>query len=131
MAFPEEFTLNETTEAHYLPSFGVGALLMVIVDCAVLSFTNREEQIWHFVAAFIPGLISGFIWSIGFLAILYAEMLIDYSLAIPIQQCSICVAVLIGIFGFKEVTDVRAIIITMSCVFVVLAGVFLLPLGIE
>ena len=52
-------------------------------------------------------------------------------MAIPIRECSICVAVLIGIIGFKEVTDKRAIIVTLICVGIVLTGVFLLPLGIE
>eukprot|EP00486_Rosalina_sp_Unknown_P011182 CAMPEP_0201582176 /NCGR_PEP_ID=MMETSP0190_2-20130828/81268_1 /ASSEMBLY_ACC=CAM_ASM_000263 /TAXON_ID=37353 /ORGANISM="Rosalina sp." /LENGTH=389 /DNA_ID=CAMNT_0048021571 /DNA_START=100 /DNA_END=1269 /DNA_ORIENTATION=+ len=131
MAFPEEFTKPDTTEVYFLPSFGVGCLLMIIVDMAVLSMRMSEDQSWHFEACFIPGLASGIIWAMGFLAILYASILIDYSLAIPIRECSICVAVLIGIIAFKEVTDKRAIVVTLICVGIVLSGVFVLPLGIE
>eukprot|EP00484_Ammonia_sp_Unknown_P023439 CAMPEP_0197051242 /NCGR_PEP_ID=MMETSP1384-20130603/25955_1 /TAXON_ID=29189 /ORGANISM="Ammonia sp." /LENGTH=401 /DNA_ID=CAMNT_0042483771 /DNA_START=45 /DNA_END=1250 /DNA_ORIENTATION=+ len=130
MAFPEEFTKPNTTEVYYLPSFGVGAMLMIVVDFAVVSLRMKDEQVWHLQACLVPGVASGMVWAVGFLAILYSEMLIDYSLAIPIRECSICVAVFIGIFGFKEVTDTRAIIVTFLCVCVVLVGVFLLPLGI-
>jgi len=131
MAFPEEFTKADTTEVYYLPSFGVGCLLMIIVDMAVLSLKLHDQQKWYFEECFIPGAASGIVWCMGFLAILYAEMFIDYGMAIPIRECSICVAVLIGIIGFKEVTDKRAIIVTLICVGIVLTGVFLLPLGIE
>ena len=131
MAFPEEFTKPNTTEVYFLPSFGVGCLLMIIVDMAVLSLHLNQEQKWYFEQCFIPGLASGIIWAMGFLAILYASILIDYSLAIPIRECSICLAVLIGIIAFKEVTDKRAIVVTLICVGIVLSGVFVLPLGIE
>ncbi len=81
LAFPEEFTTSGTTEVYFLPSFGVGVLLMIIVDCAVLSFRLKEEQLWHLQECFIPGLASGVIWAIGFLCILYAE-LVKYCLCI-------------------------------------------------
>eukprot|EP01084_Bolivina_argentea_P242226 406422_1 len=92
MAFPEEFTSNSTTEAYFIPSFGVGVLLMIVVDGCVLNFMMNVEQEWHFGKCFTPALASGCIWSIGFLCILYAELLISYSMAIPIRECSICVA---------------------------------------
>ena len=74
MSFPEEFTKADTTEVYYLPSFGVGCLLMIIVDMAVLSLKLNDQQKWYFEECFIPGAASGIVWCMGFLAILYAEM---------------------------------------------------------
>ena len=78
MAFPEEFTKADTTEVYYLPSFGVGCLLMIIVDMAVLSLKLHNQQKWYFEECFIPGAASGIVWCMGFLAILYAEMVKSY-----------------------------------------------------
>ena len=72
MSFPEEFA--EITEVYYLPSFGVGVSIMVIVNLVVLSVRLSEAQPWHFTACFLPAMASGIIWSIGFLCILYAEL---------------------------------------------------------
>ena len=80
MAFPEEFSPANTTEIYYLPSFGVGVLLMIIIDFAILSLKlSNDQQLWHIVPCFIPGLVSGIIWTVGFLCILYAELVkLDY-----------------------------------------------------
>ena len=72
MSFPEEFA--KITEVYYLPSFGVGVSIMVIVNLVVLSIRLSDSQPWHFAACFFPAMASGIIWSIGFLAILYSEL---------------------------------------------------------
>eukprot|EP00485_Elphidium_margaritaceum_P001020 CAMPEP_0202695112 /NCGR_PEP_ID=MMETSP1385-20130828/8787_1 /ASSEMBLY_ACC=CAM_ASM_000861 /TAXON_ID=933848 /ORGANISM="Elphidium margaritaceum" /LENGTH=311 /DNA_ID=CAMNT_0049351075 /DNA_START=342 /DNA_END=1277 /DNA_ORIENTATION=- len=131
MGFPEEFTKEGTTEIYYLPSFGAGVLIMLLVNLAIISTRVGEEQEWHFQKCFLPGLASGMVWTMGFLAMLYAELLLSYGLAVPIRECSICLAVLIGVFVFKEVQDSRAILVTLLCVGITLVGVFLLPLGIS
>ena len=74
IAFPEEFAKPSTTEVYFLPSFAVGCLLMIIIDIAVLSMQMDQEQGWLFAECFIPGLASGIVWCMGFLAILYASV---------------------------------------------------------
>ena len=129
--FPEEFTAENTTEIHFLPSFGVGVMLMIIINCAILAVMNKNEQGWYFKECFVPGVVSGMFWSVAFLAILYATEMIDYSIALSIKQNSICIKVFIGIYWFKEITDKRAIIFTLISLFVVLIGDFLLTIGVD
>merc|ERR1712190_645990 len=102
---------------------------MVIANLIVIALRSSESQQWHFAACCLPAMASGIIWSIGFLCILYAELLIGYADAIPIRECSISIAVLIGIFGFKEVKDIRAIVVTLLGVAITLTGAFLLGMS--
>ena len=74
MSFPEEFADDSATEVYYLPSFGMGVSIMVIVNLIVISIQMPQSQPWHFGACFLPAMASGIIWSIGFLCILYAEL---------------------------------------------------------
>ena len=90
-----------------------------------------NNEAWHLKKCFIPGILSGMTWNLGFLSTLYAELYISFDAAQPCRSAGFVLAVLIGIFVFNEVSDKRAIIITIFFAIIVLIGCCCIVLGID
>ena len=74
-------------------------------------------------------LFSGIIWNVGNLLSIIAVSLIGIAKSIPLTQLALLVAVLWGVFYFKEVRSRKDILQVLIGAFVLLAGVVVLSLS--
>lgn len=74
-------------------------------------------------------LFSGMIWNIGNLLSLLAIPLIGLSKAIPISQSATLIAVLWGLFYFKEITGLRKRLKVLAGAVILLSGVVVLGMA--
>lgn len=75
------------------------------------------------------GILSGLIWSIGNLLALTSVSMIGLAKGVPISQVAVLVAVLWGLFYFKEVTRPRHRIQVLIGALILLTGVIILSLA--
>lgn len=71
-------------------------------------------------------LLSGIIWNIGNLLSLISISLIGLAKGLPISQSAILVAVLWGLFYFKEVTSIKKVIQILIGAIILVSGVIIL-----
>ena len=109
---------NLSSQAFFFPmSFGI-----MVVGLAV-AFFKRVRFKKEGIAA---GLLSGAIWSFGNLLGIIAINLIGLAKGFPITQSAVLVAVLWGLFYFKEITRPRQQIQVFAGVIILLVGIFIL-----
>ncbi|MCL4436981.1 MAG: GRP family sugar transporter [Thaumarchaeota archaeon] len=77
-------------------------------------------------SAVVSGLSSGVLWNVANFSSLYAVALLGLSIGLPFMQNSLLVAVLWGLFYFKEVNERRGKAQVMVGALVMIVGTFLL-----
>jgi len=80
----------------------------------------------HLSKLFIPGSISGILWSIGNMAAMVSVTYLGEGVGYSITQSAMLVSGLWGIFLFKEITDPAAIRGWLVSAFLTIAGILLL-----
>jgi len=122
--------LAHTSGLGYVFSFGMGAAivdtffyLMYTICC--LTCLDKPVPRPQIKVMFIPGAISGLLWSIGNYLQIFAILLLGESIANPSIQISLLVAGLWGIFYYKELSGRQIAVWTISAS-VAVAGVALL-----
>ena len=95
----------------FLPSFGVGALLVSPVVLWVYLLTVDRVPPLHLQEALVPGMLSGLIWNLSNLLAIIAIPAISYGVAYPILQCALLISGLWGIYVFQEITDAATIVV--------------------
>lgn len=98
-------------------SFGIMVVGLTIAFVKQVKFRNKG------VAA---GLLSGAIWNFGNLLAIAAISLIGLAKGFPITQVSVLVAVLWGLFYFKEITQRKQVAQVLIGAVILLAGVAIL-----
>ncbi|MBI4035655.1 hypothetical protein HY383_01775 [Candidatus Daviesbacteria bacterium] len=109
-----------TGEAFFSTGLGIFVTAMMVT---IFSRTKFSKEI------FKAGLLSGVIWNMGNLLSLISLSLIGLSKAGPISQIATAVAVLWGLFYFKEVTIPAAKLQVLMGSIILLVGVIILGLA--
>jgi len=128
---PASFTRSAAHGFALLPSFGAGALVMgtaigvIYVGVSRGSVDLRKELQCDTVSY---GIIAGFLWNLGNIAQVAAMQYwnMPYGISYPILQCGLIVSGFWGIYYFKEVRSVKAIMVFWMGVAIVIFGVTLL-----
>jgi len=94
---------DEVVELGYLASFSIGIFIVTPIVFAVFFLLARQKPVFHFKVAFIPGLTTGILWSIGNFCSLYATLYLGSTVGYPLTQTCIVVSGLFGIFYFHEI----------------------------
>ncbi|MBI2039711.1 hypothetical protein HYT18_01435 [Candidatus Microgenomates bacterium] len=98
----------------------------IFVTALFIAFLVREK---FKNAPYKEGLISGLVWNVGNLASLISISLIGLAKAIPISQSSTLVAVLWGLFYFREITQPKKKVQVLVGAAILLLGVITLGLA--
>jgi glucose uptake protein GlcU len=113
----------------FLPSFGIGALLLSpMVFYAYLVQVDRVPSL-HLSDAAVPGMLSGAIWNVGNLLSIIAIPILTYGVAYPIMQCAILVSGVWGIYVFKEIAECSRIRVFWLSGAILISGGALLTMG--
>jgi glucose uptake protein GlcU len=93
----------------FLPSFGIGAMVLSPLIYHLYSVRTGEMPPLHIKQALATGLVSGVTWNAGNFCSMLAIPAISYGVAYPIMQCALLVSGLWGIYAFHEITEHRTI----------------------
>jgi len=128
MMVPLRFLPKDAAGINYISSFGIGVLAVTPV-CAFFYFLiKREIPVFHFKAAFIPGVLTGLLWNIGNYCSIYATLYLGLTIGFPLTQVALVVSGLWGMFAFKELSGVWTITVWWISVVILLTGAALLSL---
>jgi len=128
MMVPLRFLPKDAAGINYISSFGIGVLAVTPV-CAFFYFLiKREIPIFHFKAAFVPGVLTGLLWNIGNYCSIYATLYLGLTIGFPLTQVALVVSGLWGMFAFKELSGVWTITVWWISVVILLTGAALLSL---
>jgi len=119
---PMHYVSPEKQGLIFLPSFGIGSLILSPLVYGLYSYRAGQAPDLHLQEALLTGLLSGMIWNIGNLLSIVAIPIVTYGVAYPIMQCAILVSGMWGIYAFGEINDRTRIAVFW-------AGGFLLVLG--
>ena len=95
VSLPEQLSSQETRKLYFLPSFGFGVLIMMILNLVLIIFdmdrigskrsnivddmdTYQPQQKWQIKQCLLPGFLSGILWTLGFLSTLYSQLVWYY-----------------------------------------------------
>jgi hypothetical protein len=112
----------------FLPSFGIAIGIFTPIATA-LPYLSASCEYPDFAAPIAagPGILSGFMWTVGNMLSTLAITYVGYSVAYPLFQCGIIVAGLWGMFYFQESSG-NALIGLWAADFLVLIGIVLLSI---
>jgi len=128
MMVPTKFLPENAKGINYVVSFSIGVVIVTPI-CAVIYFLiRRQEPVFHIKVAFLPGLITGLLWSVGNFCSIYATMYLGLTVGFPLTQLALVVAGLWGLIVFKELSGARTIAFWFLSVLVLLSGAALLAL---
>lgn len=125
-------SLNETFS--YLASFGVSALLIVVVLLPVLHCTTRSKDAFQrqMSVALAPGLCSGMLWAAANFMSVHATEYLGMRVGFPLTQTCVVFAAMWGVLYFKEIDIRRTVTVGMLCLgigCVILGSFFLAESG--
>jgi len=134
---PMKWAPSDATGSHYLISFAVGASIITIalwlVRFTVYAFQSKSLRLGyerlpslHLRVMWLPGGISGLLWSIGNFFSLISVLYLGEGVGYPLVQTSILVSGLWGIFYFKEVKGTERISKWLSASCLTIFGILLL-----
>eukprot|EP01119_Soliformovum_irregulare_P018063 TRINITY_DN5475_c0_g1_i1.p1 TRINITY_DN5475_c0_g1~~TRINITY_DN5475_c0_g1_i1.p1 ORF type:complete len:343 (-),score=79.59 TRINITY_DN5475_c0_g1_i1:69-1097(-) len=132
MMVPLKKAPAESGGVIYIVSFGIGVMAVTPVCVGLFLLgqycLTKEFPALHFRIAFIPGFISGFIWSLGNWCSVYATIYLGLTIGFPLTQTALVVSGLWGIIVFKEMTGFFPILFWTISVMILLTGAFLLSM---
>ena len=128
---PLHYVPIEQQGVAFMPSFGMGAMLSspLVLYLYHILLNNSSFPKYHARKALPTGMLSGLVYNIGNLLSILAIPVIGYGVATPILQCAILVSGALGIYLFKEITNIKAIVVFWVGGFVLLSGGTLLTLS--
>ncbi len=111
--------IGQVNPKDYFFSMTVG----IFATAMVISFINRIK---FQNKAVLASLLSGVIWAIGNLLAVFAIAAIGLARGLPVTQLAVLVAVLWGLFYFKEVVNTKARLQVLIGAIILLGGVAVL-----
>lgn len=111
--------IGQVSPKDYFFSMTVG----IFATAMVISFINRIKFQKRGISA---SLLSGVIWAIGNLLAVFSIAAIGLAKGLPVTQLAVLVAVLWGLFYFKEVVNTRARVQVLIGAMILLGGVAVL-----
>jgi len=129
MMVPTRFTPKDASGISYVISFSIGVVLVTPVVAAFYFLVRRQMPVFHLRETLVPGLITGFIWSIGNFLSIYAVIYLGLTIGFPLTQMALVISGLWGLIVFRELSGVRTIVMWFFSVAVLLSGAFLLALS--
>lgn len=123
---PMHYVSPEKQGLIFLPSFGIGTLILSPIVYGIYSYTAGQAPPLHLGQATLTGLLSGLVWNTGNLLSIIAIPAITYGVAYPIMQCAIFVSGIWGVYVFGEIRNRTTIIVfwTGGCL-LILGGLVL------
>ena len=113
------FKLGNLKPSEFLFPLSVGVILL-----GIILFLTKVRKIMKEYA--YNGIASGIIWGIGMLSATYAVAFLGLAIGQPLTQLALLVAVLLGLFYFKEIKERKVIrMILIGAVLIFLAGILL------
>lgn len=110
-----------STRDFFFPvCFGIFITGVLIAKVMKVKFENKAIK---------ESLLSGMIWNIGNLLSLISLSMIGLSKMGPISQSAILVAILWGLYFFKEITQKKKVLQVLAGAFILLGGVVVLGLA--
>lgn len=107
--------------AFFFP-MSVGILLFGVGFALAKRLTLKNEAV-------MQGIAGGMLWNIGNLLSIISISILGLAKAYPIAQASLLIAVLWGVFYFKEITKRNDLIKILSGAIILLAGVIVLGMA--
>lgn len=124
---PLEMASRHVSAREYFVSFGIAAMLLtaLLVAAANLVWWLQGKPLarWHFWVVAPPGLLTGCLWTAGYVASILATEALGMAVAYPAIQAQLVVSSLWGILYYRELT-------TRASVVLLLASTLALSLGI-
>lgn len=114
--------IGNLTTRDFFFSVSLGVFLTGLIISQIMRVKFKKEALGL-------SLLSGIIWNIGNLLSLIALEMIGLSKMGPVSQSAILVAVLWGLFYFKEVTNLKQKVQVLIGAIILIAGVFVLGLA--
>lgn len=106
---PMHYVPEEKQGLVFLPSFGLGCLLVSPSVFGLYCLMGGPTPKLHIREALVTGSLSGLIWNVGNLLSILAIPIVSYGVAYPIMQCAILVSGMWGIYVFDEITNASTI----------------------
>jgi len=134
---PFEYAPLETQGLEFVISFAIGALMITIMLWFirylyhVIRLKNakaayNELPSFHVRTMFIPGSISGILWSLGNICSIISVTYLGEGIGFSVTQGSMLVSGLWGIFYFQEITKAHAIRMWILFAICCICGIVLL-----
>lgn len=134
---PMKFAPPDANGVGFLISFSIGASIVTISLWLVrflfcchkyqsASVAYNSLPSFHLRIMWLPGGISGLLWSIGNFFSLFSVYFLGEGVGYPLVQTSILVSGLWGIFYFKEVTGVSRVLKWLASSLLTICGILLL-----
>eukprot|EP00457_Paulinella_chromatophora_P009859 gb/GEZN01009937.1/.p1 GENE.gb/GEZN01009937.1/~~gb/GEZN01009937.1/.p1 ORF type:complete len:384 (+),score=65.34 gb/GEZN01009937.1/:61-1152(+) len=120
----------------YLMSFGIGVLAVtplffglwfLFIYLVSPPGTNVLPE-WKLQQALLPGLLTGFIWSVANWSAVYGILYLGLALSFPLTNLCMVVSGLLGIVLYKEIAGLGPILVWTGGVVVMLVGALLLSI---
>jgi len=130
------FILESASGIDFVLSFAIGASLVTAVLWLIrfmfhtrnssfsLAYANMPS--FHFRVMWLPGGISGLLWSVGNAASMISVDYLGEAIGYSVIQGSILISGLWGIFWFNEVKGSKNILFWFLSAFLTFAGILLL-----
>lgn len=113
--------LGQLSPQIFFFPMSLGIMLTGLFIALILRVRWSNEAIW-------ASLLSGVIWNLGNLLAVIAISLIGLSKGFPLTQSSVLIAVLWGLFYFKEITGRRNMLQVLIGAVILMTGVIILSL---
>lgn len=134
---PMKWCDSKLKGANYLISFAIGASIVTIFlwmlrlfynACHYRSILKAYEMLpsFHFRVMWLPGAISGCLWSLGNFFSILSVYYLGEGVGYPLAQTAILVSGMWGIFYFKEITGLRRVSLWMCSSSFTIFGILLL-----
>mmetsp|Transcript_9155 Transcript_9155/g.10053 ORF Transcript_9155/g.10053 Transcript_9155/m.10053 type:complete len:470 (+) Transcript_9155:241-1650(+) len=122
---------------EYIISFATGAMIVTISFWCLRLGVNAHEQKslkkgWmalpsmHLRTLFVPGVLSGTLWSIGNIGQIMSVTFLGESIGMSIVQSSMIISGVLGIMWYREVKGFKAILYWSLSAFVTFLGIIFL-----
>lgn len=128
---PMQYVPKESAGIHFVPSFGLGALLvspLITFPYMYFSRSRPSRGNWAFKPSILPGIAAGFMWNGANICSIFAIDDIGFAIAGPLMQCAIVVAATWGVVAFKEMRGKSVVVLAIAAL-IVLAGAALLAMS--
>eukprot|EP01088_Endostelium_zonatum_P013393 TRINITY_DN2792_c0_g1_i1.p1 TRINITY_DN2792_c0_g1~~TRINITY_DN2792_c0_g1_i1.p1 ORF type:complete len:372 (-),score=39.61 TRINITY_DN2792_c0_g1_i1:80-1195(-) len=120
--------VDEKYAIVYLVSFGIGVLGITPILTFLYFLVQLKVPEFHFRVAFIPGFVTGIIWSIGNFCSIYATKYLGLTVGYPLTQVALLVAGLWGVIVFREIRGGQPITFFFLSAGILLGGAAMLAL---
>eukprot|EP01091_Cochliopodium_minus_P019482 TRINITY_DN8201_c0_g1_i1.p1 TRINITY_DN8201_c0_g1~~TRINITY_DN8201_c0_g1_i1.p1 ORF type:complete len:333 (-),score=41.17 TRINITY_DN8201_c0_g1_i1:4-1002(-) len=129
---PLSYAPKEAHGIQFLISFAIGIMVIVLfmdlVVFIVLFFMGKKFPPFHFRVTCIPGLSTGFMWTIGNFCATYATLYLGNTIGFPLVQVQLIISGMWGLFYYKEIKGWKRISLFFGSVIVTIGGAILLSL---